>query len=60
MNFTPLISTCKCAQCGEISSCARNNNDKQVCRGCNPEWWEVAAEIEKDLWLNGSVEKTSG
>ena len=56
MDFVQLISTCKCSVCGMIASCARVSEDTYVCRGCNPENWERSAEIEKDYWLNGSLE----
>ena len=58
MEFVPLISTCKCIMCGDISSCARLDGDVHVCRSCNPEGWEKAANLEKENWLTGGMEAT--
>ena len=58
MNFVPLISICKCSICGEVSSCARDSLDLQVCRGCNSTNWLAAADNEKDQWISGSIAVT--
>lgn len=60
MNFVPLISICKCSHCGEDSSCARDSIGDFVCRGCNPDNWMAAAELEKDQWISGSIDPDNG
>ena len=60
MEFVPYISMRKCSTCRNVSSCARADDNTHVCRACNPEHWERAAELEKDSWIQGGVEVSNG
>lgn len=51
MEFIQYIFTRKCDRCGVTGSCALHESNNFICRICDPENWETAAEREKDQWM---------
>ena len=50
------IKVAICSTCGEEGSCAPDANDDLVCRVCDPDNWELASELDKQAWFNGSFD----
>jgi transcription elongation factor Elf1 len=52
-----LIRRGECAECGsaEIVALVRDQSGRvfAVCKGCDPESWNRAAEEDKEQWLSG-------
>lgn len=43
-----------CNVCGAEASCAPDARDLPVCRVCDPDNWELASELDKQMWFNGA------